>query len=376
MKKLLVICATLALLLFACPALAGTDSAVDALLEQLDAFLSVSEQLFAAQADTLQRVSDFCDQHSYASLLRARIACDRAQQTISALTAPALLLSDEAFAALMDMGVETDALEAELLSLADEITDEQAILARLETMLGITILSRDQTDILARQTALNQQCAGLLRQYLCAMVNYLLLPVAHDAQTSGFWASFPQRYPTLGSAHTAWEPDGEALVTRAVQALDSYAALNSQLASLQGENAYVTSQHIRTLQADDPDALRANALVIDGMPTMAPLPVDWLYPEHTTLSVSGEAPDALPETITVQDTGVTLDACCRYIDQLLSFGAELVAREGSDAQGWRFALTVSGQALAVLWLPDGRASVEYGPGLLSLEESAYICCFQ
>ena len=372
MKKLVCLWMTLALLLGACPAFAADADATDALLEQLDAYLTCCEQLYTAYADTLQSMLDFRDRQNYASLLHARLASDGAHRTLTQLTAPAFSLSGDALSALMALGVETDALEVEMQDLAVSIEMARDEMGSYEARLERVLLHSDGLDSFARWAQLDQQFTALEIQYTWAMVNYLLLPVASQAQVEAFWAGLAQRYPTMGSYLPAWESDGNALITRAVECLDDMEPLTEQIAVQTGQLAYGSEQFALRVQQDDQDALRATAAQVEGMPAMAPLPVDWLAPETSSILAEGEGD--LPATLTLEDPAVSLASFSGYVNLLCDAGATLVRHEGTDETGWTYELRLGDSALTLQWQPDGVARVQYDPAALSLEPALYMLC--
>ncbi|MGN1020954.1 MAG: hypothetical protein ACI4O7_11375 [Aristaeellaceae bacterium] len=370
MKKLVCLWMTLAMLLGVCPALAQDDAAVGALLEQLDAYLACSEALYAPWDATLQSMQDFSDAQDYASLLEARIAADSAYQTMQRLTVPAFTLTGDALAMLMALGVETDALEAEIQNLdtVREMTGDT--MSSFEARLERILVQRDGLDSFVRWTKLDREYMLQEISYTWAMVNYLLLPVASDAQVAAFWDAIPGRYPVIGSRRPAWNTDGDALVDQVLLQYEEMESLLEQIAVEKGRLAYLSEQQGFSLQ-EDTETLKAGRMIISGMPAIAPLPDGWMEPE-TSAIIAGERAGDLPSALTLEDPAVTLEAFSEYVGRLTDEGAALSAKDGSDGTGWTIALTLGDAALTLQWLPDQTARITYDPACISLESTLYV----
>ena len=374
MKKLLCICMTL--LLIACPALAEAGDSVDALIGQLDGHLALNEQIFSIRADVYLGVEAFYGNRDYASLVNLRLVSDQAQRTTGELIAPELALTDGQFMDLMGMGVETDALEVEMQGMSQSIDGAYLEACKIESTIDGALLSEGQLERMHAYAQVDRQCMDLEMQYVCTLVNYLLLPVADDPRVQQFWDSIPQRYPTLGSVWMDWETDGAVLEERAVLAMQDYANLSGQAAGLVGADRYSADQTIASMGQQDLEALRADVLRVDGMPAMLPLPVDWLDPVDSVILADGESAGALPDAITIRQSDVPMEAFTGYVQQLTDAGAVLCETAGSDAEGWTYVLRCDDQQLVLRRESDGTASVTYDPEFISLEWPIYLDCLQ
>lgn len=374
MKRILGILLALVLLCGACPVSAESAGAVDALLEQLSACLAASDRAYSIYLDTCQQILDFCEQRDYTTLVCARLAGDQAQEQLKALSAPALTLSDEALLELMGMDVETDALETELQRSAVSVPGMPGTMSLYEDMLYSSLLNSSEVDILAQHVTMRRRCAELIMAYQCALVNDILLPVAEQPQVAAFWASIPERFPTLGSYQAPWETDPDALNDRFMRISQEYGAQTSLGSELVGRYAYAIEQYNRSVRQDDTEALNRMALVIDGMPTMLPLPDGWLDPMDSTALAYRESSAGLPELITLRAPNVSLALFDAYAQMLLDFGASLYKLEGSDEEGWKYVLIYDRQVLMMQWDPRECASITYEPAFLSLELFDYLLC--
>ena len=374
MKRMLCIC--LALLLIACPALAEAGDSVGALIDQMDACLAICEQCYLPCMAAYQWMEDFHARQDYASLVNLRIASDRAQLDICFLEEPELNLTDGQLMDLMGMGVETDALEAWIRMTGGYIQGSFMNMVNLETVTDSMLISGSGMDGIYASTQAMRACMDLEMQYVCTLLNYLLLPVADDPRVQQFWDSIPQRYPTLGSVWMDWETDGAVLEERAVLAMHDYANLSGQAAGLVGADRYSADQTIASMGQQDLEALRADVLRVDGMPAMLPLPVDWLDPVDSVILADGESAGALPDAITIRQSDVPMEAFTGYVQQLTDAGAVLCETAGSDAEGWTYVLRCDDQQLVLRRESDGTASVTYDPEFISLEWPIYLDCLQ
>ena len=371
MKKLL--CIWMALLLLACPALAEEDS-VKALIDQLDAYLALNEQLCAIRAGMYRCVEEFYAEQDYESLVNLRIVSDQAQQAICALTAPEMALTDAQLLHLMTLGVETDAVEVEIGNLHESIEGALIEAQNIEMTIDGALLSRGQLERMYAFAQVNRQSMELEMQYACLFVNYMLLPVSDSEQVGEFWEVIPQRYPTLGSAWQDWDPSAASIEARTVQLLEDYPDLIRQATELVGADSYSVDQVKNSIRQGDLDALTADALAVDGMPTVLPLPSGWLDPTDAGILAYRESDGDLPEIIILWEPDVSLEAFDAYVQQLLDAGAAIYRREGSDDAGWKYVLVYGQQVLMLERDPLGCASITYEPEFLSLETEAYRLC--
>ena len=370
MKRMLCIC--LALLLIACPALAEAGDSVGALIDQMDACLAICEQCYLPCMAAYQWMEDFHARQDYASLVNLRIASDRAQLDICFLEEPELNLTDGQLMDLMGMGVETDALEAWIRMTGGYIQGSFMNMVNLETVTDSMLISGSGMDGIYASTQAMRACMDLEMQYVCTLLNYLLLPVADDPRVQQFWDSIPQRYPTLGRYWADWEPDEAVLMERLMQCDADYTQLISQSSSLTGEDNYRTDQKVMDVLQGNQDVLRADVLRIDGMPTLLPLPLDWLDPLDSFILTTSEPDGTLPDTITLCQVDVSMEAFTGYVQQLTDFGATLLSVEGSDAEGWMYVLGYDDQRLMLIRKSDGAASVTYDPEFIALEQLFYV----
>lgn len=347
-------------------------SVVDALLEQLDAFLSVSEQAYAIRADVYARALTFCEAHDYTALVQARLHCDQAQRLLAGLTAPELILTDETLYALMLRGIKTDALELELQRLTGSIRGVPVGMQRCEQMLYEAQLNIHEADVMMQWLLMEQQCDATLMQYDCTLVNSLLLPIADQPQVAAFWTDIPIRYPTLGSHQAQWAADADVLRASGKQLIEDYSSLVSQCSALSGQFTYAINRYNRSVREE---AQNTEPLVIDGMPLMVPLPDDWLDPITSELRAGKDTSGVLPNVVMLIDSNVTLDAFNRYVDLLLDLGVQLYMQEGSEEEGLSYTLRIGSRLLMLEWLPGNTAMVGYKPELLSLEyyDYVYLC---
>lgn len=377
MKKILCVGIAAFLVMAMCAPVMAEEDAVDALLAQLSAILDAREQIYEAQDGVYDAVAVFCEQNDYPSLLNARIVCDEASRTLADIPLPELTLSEETIFELMQMGVETDAIEAELWNMTASAEGENAGVM-YEAFLYADVYQLSQVKTLAGSLANSEQLLALNAQYDCNLINYLLIPVAEDPAVMEFWNGAAARWPLIGSAQGAWESDQSLLVERTAALLEAYAEAVNEASRLLGQNEYAFDRFAANLSQADMEALIADTNVISGMPVMLPSPSDWLEPETTALypSYGEERTSGMPSMLIMRSPDVDLSAFNAYVDELTSIGASPYETEGSDADGWQVALAAADQVLLLQWHPDRTVLVGYDPQALSLETYLYIRCTQ
>lgn len=354
------------------PAAAEGANEVTGLLEQLAQLMDVREQIYELKRGALDAISSFCEENSYESLLHARIACDEAARALRMIAAPALTLSDEALAGLMLRGVEVDALESEIESMQAVLENEPDSMAMYKSLLYTAACQLSQKDTIAAWLSIDREKAALDGEYDGNLMNVLLLPIAGEAEAAAFWDDIPSRWPIIAEGLTPWEDSREALLGKADRILERYETVIAQASEVLGRDAYAAGRFGDAV--GDPEALRADANVISGMPAMAPLPSGWLLPETTALYASYGEDQGIPEALTLYEENIAPEAFDEYAELLSSLGAVLYGQE-EEQDARQMIFLINGHALILRW--DAKAAmISYDPRFLSLETAAYMLSVQ
>lgn len=356
------------------PAAAEEQNEVTGLLEQLAQLMDVREQLYEIRRDALDAVSLFCERNSYESLLNARIACDEAIQALYKISVPTMTLSDGALVRLIHRGVELDALEIEIESMQTVLDQNLDSIVMYKTLLYTAAYQISQKETIAAWLSMDREKARLDSEYDGNFINALLLSIAGEPEVIAFWNDIPSRYTIIAETLPQWEDSRDALWEKAASILDAYEAVIDQTCDVLGRDAYAADRF--SASVGNPDALRADANVISGMPTMVPLPSDWLRPETTTLYAAYGENEELPEMLALYEKDVTLEAFVSYANQLSSLDAVLYSQKGDGQETRQMVFLINGCALALHWDSSQIAMVSYDPRFLSLETSAYILSVQ
>lgn len=355
------------------PAAAEETNEVTGLLDQLAKLLDVREQAYEIRRGALDAVSSFCEDNSYESLLNARIACDEAARALRRIAAPVLTLSDEALDGLMRRGVEVDVLEIEIESMQAILDSAQDSMVMYKNLLFTAACHMSQKDTIDAWLSIDREKAALDSEYDGNFINVLLLPLAEEPEVAAFCNDVPSRWPIIAEAMPQWEDSRDALWEKAEMILDAYEAVIDQASAALGRDAYAAERFSDAM--DDLEALRADANVISGMPAMAPLPSGWLLPETTSLYASYGEAQGLPETLTLYEENVALEAFVDYAELLSSLGAVLYRQE-EEQDARQMIFIVNGHALILHWDSSQAAMVSYDPRFLSLETAAYMLSVQ
>ena len=362
----------------AAPVMAEEGSAVGECLEQIAALMDVRESIYEVKSGAYRAVGEFCDQNDYAALLNARIACDEAARQLRQIVPPQLTLSDATLIELMRMGVETDVVEAEILSTQTLAQGEADGMIMYKALLYTSAYQLSQLEGIRSWLSINEKQVDWEIAYDCNLLNYLLLPVADAPEVTLFWNEIAKRWPMIGDALPAWEDDQAALLQRAETLMEEYESIGSAASSVLGQDAYAFDQFSRSWSNADMEALRADINAIAGMPALLPLPDGWLNGDSAALYVPSEASQAgeIPDILVMYDSDVALASFDGYIDKLTGLGASIYQREGRDGDGWQVVIVADDQVLMLYWYPNGAVMAAYNPQLLSLEALLYILCAQ
>lgn len=372
MKRALSLLLTVIALLYPA-ALAGAE-AIGEWLEQITALLEQRESLYELRDGAYDALEAFGERNDYPSLLNARLVCDEALQSLPYVVRPSLTLSDEALRALLQAGVETDALEEAFL--AEPETAARIDLTMYDSLLYSSVYQLSMLDTLRDWISISRRRLALDVAYDGLLVNALLLPVADDPAVAAFWGGIPDRWPLIGGGISCWEADRAALIGDSAALLREMDSLADEAAVAEGRDAYASERYATHVKNFDFAALKADANPIAGMPIMLPLPTGWLRPNDTQLFGSYEEKDesGMPDGLMMRTADVTAADLHAYVETLEALKIPLYSREGSDEAGWRIIFALGERVLIIRWSPDRTATIMLDPRELSLEAYIYLLC--
>lgn len=177
------------------PVIAEERSAVAECLKQIAALMDVRESIYEIKSGAYRAVGEFCDQNDYAALLNARITCDEATRQLRQIVPPQLMLSDATLIELMRMGIETDAVEAEILSTQTLAQGEADGVTMYKALLYTSVYQLSQIEGIRSWLSISEKQIDLSIAYDCNLMNYLLIPVANAPEVTLFWNEIVERWP-------------------------------------------------------------------------------------------------------------------------------------------------------------------------------------
>lgn len=374
MKKILSMILVFALAQGLCFAGAESATAMDEFFTQTTIMLDAYEQIYATRKDAIDAVRAFCDDPCYETLLNARIVCCAAMQSLIAAEPPSLALSDETYLELMLMGVETDLLETQFDAIPSATYISLTEMQMFETMLYTSAFQKDQQATINGWIEISQRAFSCDLKYDCALLNGLLQPVFDETRAMRLWNELPERCPVLATAQSDWLPDEEELMPVLIELSAEIEELATQRApETLGRSAYFGDQYGNDVSESDIEILKNGAAEIPGLPTLAPLPSDWLNPQSACIvfvSYENET-DTMPNSILLCDENVSRASFMEYAVTLESCGAEpdSIYISGTEAE---FNFLIDNHPLNLHWNSDGAVTVCYNPQKLSLEAYAVI----
>lgn len=377
MKKLFCLLTMIAFLsAMALPATADQASSTDLLLEQLAAVMDVCEQIYEIRSDVLQHINAFCEKNDYQDLLNSRVACDDARRALQDIDVPAWSLSDETVSELLLAGVDTDALELETLNLDNTIKNEIDRMVMYKTLLYSSVYQCSQRVTLLDWQDISSEKTKLDAQYNGYLVNDLLLPLSGQSEVAVFWSEINQHWAKIGQYINDWESSAETISNATEALLGEYEKLNSKASAVKGQDSYFVEQYAAKISDVDIEALKKDTNAVSQMPTMAPLPSGWLIPETSSIYGYREEDDSAIDTILLYDSSVSLESFMEYIEQLMSFGANVYSTDVKDEAEVQYVFVIDNHALGLYWYSGQGAFVSYDPRYITLEAAAYIACCQ
>lgn len=288
-------------------------------LDHLERYLAFSEETHAQMRGMLECAEEFTKDNSWDSLLKARAACYSVRSWLRKLELPEFTLTDPQFEALLDAGIEADAIQQEYWDLKDT-RDAYIIDAEL-----LTDMLEDDFLLAANVSAFPQWIESkkdLLKaesEYLCLMTNYLLLQL--DDQ--GLWERMPAAYPCISEEMQAWDSDPSSLMEKSAAALNRYEETLKGSIKYSAASKFSHSIVQEAIDTGDYTRLSEQLHTVAGIPGYIPMP-RWLSEDAEGFYCVNDTGTGKPRLVQAGET-VTQTPCSCYI----SCGE--ISREDVDA---------------------------------------------
>jgi len=364
-KRIFEIVALLMWLAFTIPVQAEPESdAIDALLGQLGALMDIQEEINMGLANCCNAANAFFQEGSYASLVRARLACGGTLEKLQGFEAPYLTLDSDVLLSLMRMNVETIGLEDKARALENALVEDASRMRSLEGYLySGAIHLKDGRMIGASLTAGMEKSLSLDARFDCLWMNDLLLPLADDDRIMDFWARAPERWPLTAGQRQPWIADAAILTEKGMAVLEEIEQTLDDAYALSGMNSLYVQEYAQG--GANPEA---ELLPIDGMPAAYPLPDFWESAEGREIYANEGDPagNELPEALIWRFSGVAADQFRAYV-RLLSDRGLSGQPEAAEDGGWKAAMRGEDRTLLLIWREEGVMLAAYDPRALTLE---------
>ncbi|HIU34304.1 MAG TPA: hypothetical protein IAB02_07055 [Candidatus Pullichristensenella excrementigallinarum] len=378
MKRIGSLIIALMLLFSGVQAFAREESGVEELLENLGALLDTREELYALQTDVYDAIEEFCQQNDYSSLLYAREICSLAILETQAMIEPTFELSDEAFSYLIESGIETDAVEAEMVSAALKVDEVGVSMMEFEDLLYSDVYQKSTVEILGRKVAVYREIYALDARYDGYFLNYLLIPLEDDPAVLDFWEGIPERWPHIGENLPEWGEDQGDLELRTIELFEEYEGYLDQNNQIVGEQE-LEKERLSALLQEGGEALQEQINVIKDMPEMLPYPEVWGQAALAQILLEDSASEGQNgSSMMIVNFDVSEEMYDAYIDVLIAGGAQVLAEEEeADERSTAFQAGPDGNAfITYYWGEEQQACLMYDSRQFSAEANWYIACLR
>ncbi len=324
-------------------------------LDHLDRYLAFSEGVHAQMREMLDRAEEFAKDGTWDSLLKARAACCSAKSWLGKLELPEFTLTDSQFEALLDAGIEADAIQQEYWGLKDTrdayITDAELLTDMLENdFLLEANMSAFPQWLESKRDQLKAES-----EYLCLMTNYLLLQL--DGQ--GLWEKMPAAYPCISEGMQAWDSAPSSLMEECAAVLNRYEETLKGSIQYSAASEYSHSVIQEAVDTGDYTRLSGQLYTAAGVPGYIPMP-HWLPKDAETfycvrdagtgelrLVKDGQTVTQTPCSCYISCGEISREDVDAYIDEMTQRGYTVGEKEEDGTCLW---LITDGKcALSVQW---------------------------
>lgn len=266
MKRLMAMLLCMVMLL----SCAGAEGADYAMVErEWRRVLKVYEQIRMTQQWMLSNLDDFLESGAWADLRKARLAaCSASVYLASSVTVPEPRLTEADYLPLMLEGADLTFVRGEFNGIGDTLlyADNDAVF--LSEALEFDVFWQYNLDHLKQWSANQWRISRLYCEMIAIMSNALTL---HAPDPAAAQASLAEAYPTLFAGHTQWLDDDALLQESYAARLDELTLAMEESAALVGvsEANYLLMEKL--YQSGDMDALRRDAVAIEGLPLQLPV---------------------------------------------------------------------------------------------------------
>lgn len=405
MKKTVLICVILALILTTLPACeqtkpepgtqpmvtetqltpAETNPSVsredkEALLKSWEAALKVQESLCRYIGWTLDYLDVFTADNSWDSLLKARAACLSTELAFQNSPLPEYTLTDAQYKALQDGGIDAEMVKTEYLGMAELVRSDLYTLNLLDMMLHEDVFYTAIASELHTWSETHRALMASTAEYYCYTTNYLLLQL----DMPEVWEQMPEKYPNLFSHATEWMTDEDEIMATASLCLNHYEACFMDMNDFLGHSEYVLDLVKEALENADLENLQKEIHTVEGVPCYIPA-ADWLLVDekhyylltdpNTQKKVKvqcGQEIESAPTAFYAECAGISLEEVQAYAEQLAYWGLSVNAGWATEGEVYQVFVIEADTMLLVEWTAESTIFYMSGSlGCLTTELRMY-----
>lgn len=330
------------------------------LLAELFELLRIHETVYSGVFRVLEYTKAYSQDNSWDSLLKARASTGAALVAIRQVELPALDLTEDEIAALLDEGVEVSALQREFEALQDwrSSMDDTASLF-CYTLEDDVFMNASVEDAIPAMTEFYQEYFTLEYRYLCCFANYLLIQL----DSLDTWQLWTEQLPCMAACADMCYQDATEVEAVTGQVLDEMEALQARTGSFLGISEYTLEVIQETTETGNLDALRRELNEMEDVPGYFPIP-EWLpdvvnlyfvtdpQTQEKRLVTAGEELHAVPSACYISCGPIPLDDVTAYGEHLTQWDMETYGTWNEAKDTWQLLVNSGRSTMMISWEED------------------------
>lgn len=330
------------------------------LLEEMYELLKVSEEVYSGMFQILEYTQAFGQDNSWDSLLKARASASAALAAIQQMKLPALDLTEDEIAILMDAGVEVNAVQREFEALESwHRSNYDTASLFCYTLEDDVFMKASVEDAIPAMAEFYQEYFLLEYRHLCYFVNYILIQV----DSVNTWQLWLEQLPCMAvCADVCYEEISELEAVTGLL-LDEMEAMQAQMGSFLGTSEYTMEIVQEAVETGNLDVLQREINEMEDVPGYFPIP-SWLPDVNNLYLVNdpetqekrlvrvGEERNTIPSGCYICCGMIALKEVTTYGEYLAQWDIETYSTWNEAKDTWQLLANSGSSTMVIEWTED------------------------
>ena len=327
------------------------------LLEELFELLKTNEEVYSNMFRAIGYTEAYGQDNSWASLLKARASASAALVEIRQKELPALDLTEDEIAILMDKGVEVNAVQREFEALQSWLSskDDTASLF-CYTLEDDVFMKASVEDAIPAMAEFYREYFVLEYRYLCCFVNYILIQM----DSLDTWQLWMNQLPYMATCADVCYHETSELEAATGLIMNEMEALQAQMGSFLGTSEYTLEIVQEAVETGNLDALQREINEMKDVPGYFPIP-NWLpdvvnlyfvtdlETQEKRLVNAGEELDTVPSARYISCGSISLDNVTAYGEYLAQWDIETYSTWNEAKDTWQLLANSGNSTVMIEW---------------------------